>query len=64
MEIYFHDYKDLAEVISKYESIKMIVVEKGKNIFNSKNHLKIALHPEAKHKLRIDELEEDQIFIE
>ena len=64
MEIYFHDYKDLAEVLTKYESIKMIVVEKGKDIFNNKNHLKIAMHPEAKHKLKIEELGEDQIFIE
>ena len=29
-----------------------------------KNHLKIALHPESKHKLKIEELGEDQIFIE
>ncbi|RKY91136.1 MAG: hypothetical protein DRQ01_08175 [Ignavibacteriae bacterium] len=64
MEIYFHDYKDLAEVLTKYESIKMIGVEKGKDIFNNKNHLKIAMHPEAKHKLKIEELGEDQIFIE
>ena len=64
MEIYFHDYKDLAEVLTKYESIKMIVVEKGIDVFDIKNHLKIALHVEAKHKLRIEELGEDQIFIE
>jgi hypothetical protein len=63
-EIYFHDYKDLAEVITKYESIKMIVVEKGIDVFDKDNHVKIGLHPEAKHKLRIEELSEDQIFIE
>jgi hypothetical protein len=64
MDIYFHDYKDLAEVLTEYESIKMIVVEKGNDIFNKKNHLKIAMHPEAKHKLRIEKLGKDQIFIE
>ena len=36
MEIYFYDYKDLGDVVTKYEAIKMIVVEKGKNIFNQK----------------------------
>lgn len=64
MEIYFCDYKDLGEVISKYECIKMIVVEKGKDIFDKKNHVKIGLHPEAKHILKIEELSQDQIFIE
>ena len=63
MEIYFYDYKDLAEVISKFESIKMIVVEKGKDVFNTKNYLKIALHPEENHQLRIEKLGENQIFI-
>ncbi|RLC49682.1 MAG: hypothetical protein DRI23_08720 [Candidatus Cloacimonadota bacterium] len=64
MEIYFHDYKDLASVQTEFELIKMIVVEKGKDVFNKKNHLKIALHTETKHKLRIEKLREDQIFIE
>jgi hypothetical protein len=64
MEIYFHDYKDLKEVVSKYEAIKMIVVEKGKDVFNTKNHTAIALHPEDNHQLRIEKLGENQIFIE
>lgn len=64
MEIYFHDYKDLEDVITKFESIKMIVVEKGKDIFNKKNHKKIGLRPVEKHKLLIEPLSEDQIFIE
>ena len=42
----------------------MIVVEKGKDIFDKKNHVKLGLHPEEKHKLRIEKLSEDQIFIE
>ncbi|MEJ2104828.1 MAG: hypothetical protein P8X47_09660, partial [Ignavibacteriaceae bacterium] len=64
MEIYFHDYKDLAEVVTKYEAIKMIVVEKGKDVFNIKNHISLALHPEENHQLRIEKLGENQIFIE
>jgi len=64
MEIYFHDYKDLAEVVTKYKSIKMIVVEKGNDVFDKKNHIKIGLRPAAKHKLLIEPLTEDQIFIE
>ena len=64
MEIYFYDYKDLKEVVSKYEAIKMIVVDKGKDIFNMKNHIAIALHPEENNKLRIEKLSENQIFIE
>lgn len=64
MEIYFLDYKDLAAVQTEFELIKMIVVEKGKNIFDKKNHLSIALHIEPKHILRIEMLGEDNIFIE
>ena len=33
-DIYFHDYKDLKNSLSKYESIKMVVAEKDKDIFN------------------------------
>jgi len=64
MEIYFYNYDDLQEVVSKYEAIKMIVVEKGKDIFNIKNHITLALHPEENHNLRIEKLSENQIFIE
>ena len=42
----------------------MIVVEKGKDIFNAKNHITLTLHPEDNHKLRIEKLGENQIFIE
>jgi len=64
MEIYFHDYKDLGESVSKYEAIKLIVVEKGKDIFNTKNHVALTLHPEDNNQLRIEKLGENQIFIE
>ena len=64
MEIYFYDYKDIHESVSKYEAIKMIVVEKGKDAFNTKNHITLAFHPEENHQLRIEKLGENQIFIE
>ena len=64
MEMYFYDYKDISEYISKYEAIKLIVVEKGKDVFNTKNHITLALHPEENHHLRIEKLGENQIFIE
>jgi len=64
MEIYFYDYKDLGDVISKYEAIKMIVVEKGKDVFDTKNHIALALYPEENHQLTIEKLGENQIFIE
>jgi hypothetical protein len=63
-EIYFLDYPNLEESISKFENIKMIVVEKGKDIFNFNNHRKIALHPESNHQLLIKELDENTIFID
>lgn len=63
-EIYFLDYKDLGEKISRYENIKMIVVEKGKDIFDFSQHRKIALHPEENHNILIKELDENTIFID
>lgn len=63
-EIYFVDYPDLDANISKYENIKMIVVDKGKDIFDFANHRKIALHLESNHLLSIQEPDENTIFIE
>jgi len=63
-EIYFIDYPDLESNISKYENIKMIVVDKAKDIFDLKTHRKIALHPEGNHILSIKELDDNTIFIE
>lgn len=63
-EIYFLDYPDLEENISKFENIKLILVEKGKNIFDFNMHRKIALHPEGNHILSINELDENTIFID
>ena len=63
-DVYFHDYKNLKEVVSKFEVIKMVVVEKGKNVFNFDNHKKIVLHLKEKHTLTIEETDEDILFIE
>ncbi|OGU29571.1 MAG: hypothetical protein A2057_12840 [Ignavibacteria bacterium GWA2_35_9] len=62
--LYFLDYKDLKNSLTKYESIKFVVVEKGKDIFNLKNHKKIAVYLEEKHKARIEETDADILFIE
>ena len=63
-EIYFHDYDSLFEVVSKYEIIKLIVVEVGKDLFDLKNHRKITVDLFEHHKAEIKEITDDQIFIE
>ncbi|RPI70878.1 MAG: hypothetical protein EHM47_11345 [Ignavibacteriales bacterium] len=63
-EIYFMDYPDLETNISKYETIKMVIVEKGKDIFDFSTHRKIAIRPEGSHVLSIKEIDENTIFIE
>ncbi len=63
-DIYFHEYKNLKDVVSKFEVIKMVVVEKGKDIFNFDNHKKIILHLKEKHTVLIEKTDEDILFIE
>ncbi|MFA3782104.1 hypothetical protein ABRY23_03480 [Melioribacteraceae bacterium 4301-Me] len=63
-EIYFHAYKNLKEVVTKYEAIKLVVVEKGKDLFNINNHKKLALHLKENHKLTIEEIDDNILFIE
>jgi len=63
-DLYFLDYKDLNSSISKYEAIKMVIVEKGKDIFDFKNHIKLSLYLEKKHKLKIEECDHDILFLE
>jgi len=63
-DVYFLDYKDLNNSISKYEAIKMVVVEKGKDIFDFKYHLKLSLYLEEKHKVKIEECDHDILFLE
>ena len=63
-DVYFLEYKHLNDAVSKYEAIKMVVVEKGKNVFDFDNHKKIAVYLENKHKARIEKTEDDILFIE
>lgn len=63
-EIYFKQYHSLKDVVSKFESIKLIVVDKDKDIFNFDNHIKIVLRVEDDHKLKIEKTDEDILFIE
>jgi len=62
--VYFYGYKDLKKVVTKYENIKMVIVEKSKNIFDFNNHIKLALYLEEKHKVRIEKCEDEILFLE
>lgn len=64
MNIYFKEYKNLSDVVSKYENIKIVIVEKGNDIFEMKNHRKLALYLEENHALRIEATDDDILFIE
>jgi len=63
-DVYFPEYKHLNDIVSKYEAIKMVVVDKAKNIFDFNNHKKLAIYLEEKHKIRIEKSEDDILFIE
>ncbi len=63
-DIYFKKYKHLKDAVSKYEAVKMVLVEKGKDIFNFDNHQKIIIYLGEKHQVNIEETEEDILFIE
>ena len=63
-DMYFLEYKHLSDAVSKYEAIKMVVVQKGEDVFDFKNHKKIAVYLEEQHKTRIEKTEDDILFIE
>lgn len=63
-DLYFYDYKNLKEECSKYENVKLLVVEKGKDIFNFDNHLKLAVYFKENHKVKIEKTDADILFIE
>lgn len=63
-ELYFYDYEILSDVVTEHERIKLVVVEKGKDIFDFAHHRKIALNVSENHKLLISEINEDTLFIE
>jgi hypothetical protein len=62
--IYFLKYKDLKDATSKYEAIKVVLVEKGKDIFDFNNHIKLSLYLESEHKVKIEKCDQDIIFLE
>jgi hypothetical protein len=62
--VYFLDYKDLNDALSKFDAIKMVVVEKGKDVFDFNNHIKISLYLEPGHKVKIEECDQDIILLE
>jgi hypothetical protein len=63
-EIYFKEFKNLKENITKYEAIKLVAVEKDEDIFQMDNHIKLALRLEDNHKLIIEKTDEDILFLE
>lgn len=62
--IYFLEYKKLNEVIGKYQGIKILLTEKGKDIFDFANHRKVILYLKENHILEIEEPDEEIIFID
>ena len=63
-EIYFKEVKSIEDELSKFESIKMIVVDKDRSLFDFNNHQKVSLHTEDNHVLKITKLDDDVLFIE
>ena len=63
-EIYFYEYNNLEEQLSKYEVIKLAIVQQGEDIFNFDNHFAIELKIEPKHKLLIEPIPADLLFFE
>ena len=63
-EIYFKQFKNLKDVVSKFESIKLIAVDKDQDLFNFDKHQKLVIHVEEDHKLKIEKTDEDILFIE
>lgn len=62
--LYFLDFENLKEKVTKYESIKMVIVEKKDDIFNLDNHKKIALYLRKEHKVEIENTDEEILFLE
>lgn len=62
--LYFYDYPTLKEKLSKYESVKMVVVEKEDDVFDSGKHIKLALYLREKHKVEIETTDDEILFLE
>ncbi|GAB1349631.1 hypothetical protein MASR1M107_18450 [Ignavibacteriales bacterium] len=62
--LYFLEYRSLRDTLSKYENIKLVVVEKDDDIFNVDKHMKLAVYKTETHVANIEETEHDILFIE
>ena len=62
--LYFHEYDSLRESLSKYEAVKIVLVEKEENIFDVNKHMKIAVYKTETHLANIEETDQDILFIE
>jgi hypothetical protein len=62
--IYFLGYKDLELELSDYDVIKIVLVQKGEDIFNFDNHFRIVLKSKGKHLLSIEKNIDDLMFFE
>ena len=63
-EIYFFEHQDILNDVSKYEIIKLVIVEEGNDLFDVANHRKISLNPVEHHQLEIEELPDNIVFID
>jgi hypothetical protein len=63
-EIYIPQHEDLKEAVGKYETIKVLIVEKDEDVFDKNNHIKLLLRLGEDHQLTIEKTDEDTLFIE
>lgn len=63
-EVYFYDLRSLYEDLGKFETVKMTIVETGKDIFDFKNHITLSVSPKDRHGLNIEKLDENILYFE
>jgi hypothetical protein len=63
-DVYFNDFKRLRDVISKYEHVKLLVVEKEDDIFDTSKHVKLAIYLEDRHHAKIETTDQDILFVD
>lgn len=63
-EIYFNDFKDIGAHAKDNDIIKMTVVEKGNDLFDTKKHIAIGLTYFSGHQLNIDKLDDEILYFE
>ncbi len=52
-EVCFGDYDDLYEHLSEDDAINLLIIEKGKDVFDDANHISINLHLKDKNSVDI-----------